>query len=368
MTDRERILTAFRHEIPDYTPADGWFHGETIKNLKEYYGTDDWSVIAHDLGVDGWATIEPSVLYDKKFDETAEMRSYKGMTKHGVWRDERTYSDALGIVSRIGEAGWYEEWVSGPLVSTDGEDLSAIDSFYFPSVNDIIVADDYAEKIQAAKDDGKLVRAGVANPYKTAWQLRGMDNVLMDYLVNRPFLEALDDRIYAQYTERMVRAVRAGVDMIVMIGDVAMQDRIIMGPDTWREVDKPRMAKFVAACRAENPDVHMFIHSDGNIMDIMDDIVEIGFDVVNPIQPECMSPIEVKKRWGDKITLHGGISLQEALIKGTEDDIRAEVNELIDTCGRDGGLVMFPSNVIQPDTSPENVVACYHAAKDFKLR
>jgi len=194
-----------------------------------------------------------------------------------------------------------------------------------------------------------------------------MDNVLCDYLIHRDFLEALYDRLYRLYGEIAVRMTRAGVDMIRVIGDIAMQDRIIMGPDTWREVDKPRMAKLIADCKAANPDLFMFIHSDGDVTDLMDDLVEIGFDVVNPIQPECMDPVAVKQRYGDRITLHGGVSLQRTLPNGTREEVRAEIEHLIRKCGYNGGLVVFPSNVLQPDTPIENIIACFHAVRDFDV-
>ena len=146
-----------------------------------------------------------------------------------------------------------------------------------------------------------------------------------------------------------------------------MQDRIIMGPDTWRAVDKPRMARLIADTRAVNPDLYFYVHSDGNVMDLVEDFIEIGFDIVNPLQPECMDPAEVKQRWGDKIVLHGGISLQRTLPNGTPDEVRAEVEALVRSCGYNGGLVVFPSNVIQPDTSVENIISCFHAARDFDV-
>ena len=194
-----------------------------------------------------------------------------------------------------------------------------------------------------------------------------MDNVLADYLIHRDLLEALYDHLYALYTDMTKRMAAAGVDMITITGDIAMQDRIIMGPDTWRAVDKPRLAKLVADTRAVNPDVYFYIHSDGDVTDLVDDIVEIGFDILNPLQPECMDPVEIKKRWGDKLTLHGGISLQQTLPFGTPEEVRAEVEDLIKKCGYNGGLVVFPSNVIQPDTSVENIIACFHAARDFDV-
>ena len=121
------------------------------------------------------------------------------------------------------------------------------------------------------------------------------------------------------------------------------------------------------AVKAINPDVFMFVHSDGNVMDLMDDIVEIGFDIVNPIQPECMNPAEVKRRWGDRITLHGGVSIQKTFPYGTPREVRAEIEELIRTCGYNGGLVVFPSNVVQPDTPVENIRACFHTVRDYDM-
>ncbi len=366
MTPRERILATFRHQVPDHTPTDGWFHNEVQRRLLRHYGTDDWNDVLRELGIEGWASLAPKIVVPS-FEARAEERIYRDMTRRGVWRDERTYENEFGMVHRIGESGWYEEWIAGPLMEADGADLSVLEDAPLPLAEHIVEPDDYAARVQALKLQGLFVSAVVSNPYKTAWQMRGMENVLADYLINREFLEALYDRLYAFYTDFAVRAVRAGVDMISIIGDIAMQDRIIMGPKAWREVDKPRLARFIAACRRVNPEIFMFIHSDGNVMDVMDDLVEIGFDVINPIQPECMDPVEVKRRWGDRITLHGGVSLQRTLPNGTVAEVREEIENLIRNCGYNGGLVVFPSNVIQPDTSTENIIACYHAARDFDV-
>lgn len=366
MTPRERILAAFRHRVPDRTPTDAWFHDEIRRRLLRHFETANWHDVLRELGIEGWSYATPGVAFPE-YDAKAETRSYQGMTRRGVWRDERTFVNALGVVQRIGESGWYEEWVDGPLRKADGSDLRVLDSVSLFSTARIVEPPDYAAQVQALKDKGSFVQAGIPNPYKTAWELRGMDNVLADYLVNREFLEALYDRLYEFYTDYALRAVRAGVDMITVTGDVAMQDRIIMGPETWRAVDKPRMARFVADCRRANPEVFLFIHSDGNLTDLMNDLVEIGFNVINPIQPECMDPVEVKRRWGDRITIHGGVSLQRTLPNGTPDEVRAEIEHLIRTCGYNGGLVVFPSNVIQPDTPTENIVTCFHTARDFDV-
>ncbi len=283
-----------------------------------------------------------------------------------MWLDDRTYEDAWGVQHRKGKDDWYEEWVSGPLSSA--QTVSDIEEYSFPTTAQISKRENYEEQIQQIKDQDNFVSGGIPNPYKEAWMLRGMDNILADYLINREILECIYDHLYELYGEIARRMTRAGVDMVTVTGDIAMQDRIVMGPEPWREVDKPRLAKLIQECRDINPDVHFYIHSDGNVMDLMDDIVDIGFNVINPIQPECMDPVEVKKRWGDRITLHGGISLQKTLPFGSAADVREEVEHLIRNCGYNGGLVVFPSNVIQPDTSPENIITCFHTARDFDVR
>jgi uroporphyrinogen decarboxylase len=178
-----------------------------------------------------------------------------------------------------------------------------------------------------------------------------MENVLADYLINRELLEYIYDKLYALYKGMALRMAKAGVDMISITGDIAMQDRIIMGPRPWREVDKPKLANLISECRKIKPDLFFFIHSDGNVWDLMDDFIEIGFNVINPIQPECMDPVEVQK----------------TLPFGSPDDVRKEVENLIKNCGYNGGLVVFPSNVIQPDTPLENIITCFQTARDFLL-
>ncbi len=364
MTPRERILAALHRRLPDRTPTDGWFHPEVMRMLKVHYGTNDWEQVLAELGVEGWAGCSLGLSFPD-WKERCSVRPGTTDGQRAVWIDADTHEDGWGVHHRIGAGGWYEEWVDGPL--TTAETIADIEACPLPTVKNIYVPDDYAERVAVLKAEGKFVSGGIPNPYKVAWLVRGMDNVLADYLIHRDMLEALYDRLYALYTEMAVLMTRGGVDMITITGDIAMQDRIIMGPDTWREVDRPRLQALIDACRGENPEILFYIHSDGNVTDLMQDFVDMGFDVVNPLQPECVDLADIKRKWGDRIALHGGISLQRTLPFGTVADVRNEVETLIRQCGYDGGLVVFPSNVIQPDTPVENIIACFHAARDFDL-
>lgn len=195
--------------------------------------------------------------------------------------------------------------------------------------------------------------------------LRGMENLLCDYLINRPFIEKLYDKLYGLQGEILRRMTKAGMDMIGFEGDITMQHSLLMGPDTWRAVDKPRLAKVIASCKQINPDIHVFIHSDGDISEIIPDLVEAGCDVIDPIQPEYMDPIKIKKLYGDKITLHRCGSLQKTLPFGTSEDCRKEAIAYIEQCGQNGGLILEASNTISYDVPVENVVAWYEAVRDY---
>lgn len=365
MTPRERILRALHRQLPDRTPTDGWFHAEVQRMLKAHYGTQDWDEVLAQLGVEGWAGCSIGLRFPE-WEARCTERPGHPPGQRNLWLDADTHEDGWGVRHRIGAGGWYEEWVDGPLVRA--ETVADVERCALPTVDHIDEPPDYAARVAALKARELFVSGGIPNPYKQAWMVRGMDDVLADYLIHRPLLEALYDRLYALYTELAVRMTRGGVDMITITGDIAMQDRILMGPDTWRAVDRPRLQGLIDACRAANPEVLFYIHSDGDVTDLMPDFVDMGFDVVNPLQPECIDPAEVKRRWGSRIALHGGVSLQRTLPFGTVDDVRREVETLIRTCGYDGGLVVFPSNVIQPDTPVANIIACFHAARDFDLQ
>ena len=364
MLSRERILTALSHQPPDRTPLDGWFHPEVVLALKRHFQTGDWDVVLEHLGIDAWTDLSPWIHFPG-FDARAVPRPGHADGQRAVWIDEDTYEDGWGIRFRYGQAGRYQRWLAGPLEAAETpEDVAR---YAFPAVEDVREPDDYALRVAELKSQGRFVTGEIDNPYKRFWHLRGYQNALMDYRINVPVLEAVYDRLFRLATELALRMARAGADMIKVVGDVAMQDRIIMGPELWRRYDKPRLASLIAACRAIKPDVVFFFHSDGKLTDLMDDLVEVGFDVINPIQPECMDPVEVKRRWGDRITLHGGISIQRTLPFGTPADVRDEVEALVRACGYNGGLILMPSNNIQPDTPVENILACYEAARNLRL-
>jgi len=114
--------------------------------------------------------------------------------------------------------------------------------------------------------------------------------------------------------------------------------------------------------------IYIFYHSDGYIEPIIQDLIEIGVQILNPIQPECMDPAEIKRKYGDRLVLHGTISVQRTIPFGTVEDVRKEVISRIKECGRNGGLVIAPAHTPQPDMSIENIVTVYETTQKILLK
>lgn len=367
MNERERFLATMKHQLPDRIPTVLDAQSEVQEALKRYYSVESYQEVLDILGTvdidrfptDGWIRINFPDNHDteKSLIEAAWLgggRKYKKI-------DEKTFKNDWGIVFKISEDGKYAGWASGPLINAKDPD-----EVFIPSIENIVDDPELTIKVQKLKNEGVFVKGLIAQPFKIAWMLRGMENLLCDYLINRPFLDKLYDKLYLLQGEILKRMTEAGMDMVGLEGDIAIQHSLIMRPDIWREVDKPRLFKIITSCKEINPDIHIFIHSDGNLSEIMPDLIEIGFDIIDPIQPECMDPFLIKQLYGEKITLHRCGSLQKTLPFGTPEDCKREAINYIEHCAQNGGLVLGVSNTISYDVPIENVVAWYEAVRDYR--
>jgi uroporphyrinogen decarboxylase len=145
----------------------------------------------------------------------------------------------------------------------------------------------------------------------------------------------------------------------MIFGDFADQRSLMVSPRTFREVLKPVLADLVSRLRAIRPDLVAILHSDGNLTDVLDDLIECGFDAVHPIQPESMDMYEVKRVFGDRLTLFGGVSVQSELPGCRPEDVRSLVRSRIDELGRDGGFMLAPTNTILSDCPIDSILAMY---------
>ncbi len=280
-----------------------------------------------------------------------------------VFHDDRTFEDHWGIRRRIGQDGKYVEWVDGPL--TKAKEVAEYD---FPQASECLAEpESIAGQVEELKKK-VCVFGRINNPFKLGWFLRGMENLLCDLVVNRDFAQELYRKVYAFETERAVRLAQAGVDVIQVVGDIAMQDRMMFAPEIWRDLDGPLMGELIRKVRQVNPQIIWAFHSDGQMEQALPCLIDWGFTIINPIQPECMDPEQIKQKYGKQITLHGTMSIVNILPLGTVEQVRQATEERIRRCGYDGGLILGPTNETQWDTPIENLLAMYDTAKSIDLR
>ena len=172
--------------------------------------------------------------------------------------------------------------------------------------------------------------------FESGYRLRGFTNFLADLVRNKPLAHYLLDQLTALMLHSALILARAGVDILLLDDDVAMPTGLIIGPATWREFFKPRLADVIRLAREVQPELIVFYHSDGDFTPLVADLVEIGVNVINPLQPDCMDALAIKERFGDRLALWGTVGSAALWDHGTPAQIRAEVKHRIETLGPAG--------------------------------
>jgi len=262
---------------------------------------------------------------------------------------------AVQYQTRFGP-GVYTEFVSHPLAEN-----TAIDSYLPPDPNDPHLYRDAQELIKNYKQEYWITGVTVTTIWETAWALRGLERMMMDLIENPELAERILDIPYQYHLTAAKKLVEMGVDMIWIGDDVGTQKGMVMSPAMWRDVLKPRMATFIRTLKDMNPDVKVAYHSCGDIAAIIGDLVEIGLDVLNPIQPACLDLVQLKEAYGDKLCFWGSIDEQQTLPFGSPEDVRREVASRIKVLGHNGGLILGPTHHVQLDTPTENFWAMVDA-------
>jgi uroporphyrinogen decarboxylase len=199
--------------------------------------------------------------------------------------------------------------------------------------------------------------------FETAWRLRGFENFMIDLVDRTDIIDYLLDQLTSMLIENALILARAGVDILLLDDDVAMPTGLMISPDTWRYHFKDRMAKVINIAREESPDLLIFYHSDGDFTQLIPDLVDIGINVINPVQPDCMDGAAIKREFGDRLAMWGTVGTARLWDEGSPEQIRSEVRRCIESMGPEG-LLLAPAYDI--DFSPfENIVAFVEAVKEY---
>jgi uroporphyrinogen decarboxylase len=356
MNSRERTISAINHRDPDRPPIYVSLTPQVAKKLSDHLG----------------------VLYEEPIDamESARISHMELLTTMGVdiiavaptvdpgnptiTLPDGRIKNEWGMILR--EVGLYTEFSEFPLAHAAVE--ADIVNYPFPDPNASGRFDtasgmmaEYAGKFGVIGDVETMF-------FEMSWYLTGYEKFLTDLLLEAEYQPFLMDKIMNYIIEAGKILIRMGVDILWCGDDFGTQQGMIMDTITWRRVFKPRIKHMFEEFRKVRSDIKIAWHSCGSILPIIPDFIEVGLDILNPIQPlaEGMDPVFLKNTYGKDLVFFGGIDIQNLLPFGTPLMIKDEVRRRIGILGKNGGFIVAPAHNIQPDTPIENVMAFFEAA------
>ena len=399
MNHRERVLTALRHQEPDRVPLDfGGTVDTTIAGIS-------YQALRQELGLQPNTTrvldaYQQTAVIDDDVRAALEVDAAPVFYECDGWRQgvlgdgspaelpakfhARMTSDGAQIVvneagittARMPVGGYFFDPVHAPLAqATDVGDIDKcrrdIENFDKPDYLDKSYADTAAKARDLhANTDYALVGFFGAHILQACQILRGWDKFLMDMLDNRAFAEALMDRLHEANMKRFldyVDTVGEHVDIILVEEDLGMQDRPLMRPEVYRELLKPRQMEFIRLVK-KHSDAVVLMHTDGAVAPMIPDFIEMGVDVLNPVQVSAvgMAPRELKREFGADIAFWGaGCDSQSVLSFGTVQQVEDEVKKRIDELAPGGGYVFSSIHNVQSEVPPANAVAMFRTALEY---
>ncbi len=314
--------------------------------------------LRQEMGLDGQGDHNPhgggnTYQLERALDEDLLLTSVGWANSY--YQADHDYVDEWGVGWKTCEydtpfgQGFYTEIHDHPLADDD-----AISRYRPPNPNRPELYRDSERLVREYGREYFIVGATVTTIFETAWALRGLEQMMVDLVENPELAETILEIPFRYHLATAKRLVQLGVDMIWTGDDVGGQSAMLLSPAMWRRFFKPRMAEFFAELKRINPNVKIAYHSDGMIQPIIPDLIEIGLDVLNPIQPACMDPAWLKREYGDRLCFWGSIDEQHTLPFGTPADVRKEVLARLETVGESGGLIIGPTHHVQLDTPMDN--------------
>ena len=389
LSPRERVNAALKHLEPDRIPVDFLATPEIWQRLEENLDLDRHPLANSDFFDPTWEAIlghfqvDCRVISYDQFCDPPDSVLHRGAeidwwnalsrsTPNRMWRQQLPGGDIYDIWGhhiRIVEnpSGAYEEFASWPLSAASSvADLRAHswpepDWWAFTALPDLIDQLDEHEQVH--------LRFRVGSVFEIAWQLRGMQEFLMDLAIDPAIPLYIMDRltdIYVENTKRVLDLAGERLDMVYFYDDVATQKSLMISKDMWTRYVRPRHAKIIELAKGYGKQV--MYHCDGSIFPLIPDLIDMGVDLLNPIQAEArdMDPQRLKAEFGDRLSFHGGIDIIKTLPRGSVEDEKAEVRERGRVLGENGGYILASSHHIQSDTPLENVMAMYQV--DLRYR
>ncbi len=363
MNSRERVLRAFGAEkgLPDRPPL----QFDLCRTLIEEFGKR--LSIAPDYSVSYYEDLTYRIsANDIRTSLGSDVIVVGGTVREGFVPEQLADSISVNEFGmHLKPTDLYMEVVKCPLAAV--ESTEEIEEYPFP--------DPYApDRFEKAKRD--MARYGKSHYiigdcelsiFELAWHLTGLEKYMIDFAMEEPYIEALNDKVESWTLGLAKQLVELGVDAIWFGEDLGTQNSMLISPLMWRDRLKPRYSRMIAALRRLNPDIQIIMHSDGAVAPLIEDFIEMGIDIYNPVQPNVpgSDPAELQEKYGGRICFFGGIDQQQLLPSGNVEELEAELKKRAEVMGKAGGYLMAPAHIIQADTSADTVAAMIHIVRNM---
>ena len=378
MTSRDRVRAALSHREPDRIPFDlggtrvTGIHARAYERLRPALGLEPRPARIVDL-TQQLAEVEPDVLAALEADvRLVSPRGAAGYRREVTERDgHRTYTDEWGVGRRMPvDGGLYYDSYAPPLYGDI--DMAAVDAYAWPDAADPARYAGMGEEARRyAEDERRAVGVGsiCGGLTEGLFKLRGFEEGYMDLAGDPALARRVMERVLEvklAYWERALPEVGEHADVLVEADDLGGQDRTLFSPRTYRELVKPLHRELFDYLHART-DARVFFHTCGAVRELVPDLIEIGVDILNPVQVSAarMDTAELKREFGrDLVFWGGGVDTQRVLGAGSPDDVRAEVLHRVDDLRGDGGFIFAAVHNIQPNVPAANILAMRAALRE----
>jgi len=244
------------------------------------------------------------------------------------------------------------------------ETVEKISDFAWPDLGEDYRYVDVVAKAETYHQRGYAVCGEMYQTiFEMAWLMRGMQTLMTDFVLNTEIAHAICEKITEIRVQQARQFAKAGVDIIRLGDDIVTQQGRMFSSEMYREFLLPRVQRIVTAAKQVNPEVIIFMHSCGKVEEVIDDLIEAGIDVLNPMQPECNDLAWIKENYGDRLSFWGGIGVQSVMPHGTPDDVRQAVRQTAEQFSTGGGLLLAPAHILDPSVPWANIEAFIEEAR-----
>jgi len=378
MTSRERVKAVLDHTLPDRVPIILGVSNATGIKMKPYQGVKKLAgITAPDEYIYDWPELGSAMIDEQTM--------------------QRLHSDVRGLLDRepleIGEqnkkrvshAPCMDSWGSGQKEIEDGvwypgihpladaTTIQEIEEYPWPDMDDpyrVAMVKEQARKLAQENQYAIMGTPWLLFPFERAFAMQGMDKFLLNMAMYPDFARALLRKITDLCKTLMghfLNEAGDNLDIIKIGDDLGTQEKLMISPRMYRQILKPFHAEFIEFIKARTK-AKVFFHTDGDVFDLIEDFVEMGVDILNPIQTSAgkmANLTELKERYGHDIIFCGAIDTQRVLPYGTPQEVKQEVRRVISILGEGGGYMVASVHTIMSEVPPENILAMVDAVEEF---